>query len=105
MQLISTAATIISLLMATSADAAALLRRSDAHVADFRSFGKEGCGADNQGIWTVTESQLTGCQTFASASGSDEPVMSVELVDITEGCHCEISFLPLVSIPPLGRWL
>lgn len=73
-------------LLAIRANAAAL-KRDDPHVVDFRSFGAIGCYAENQGIWTFTESQATGeCISFASF-GADN-VQAVSLVDIKSGCSC-----------------
>lgn len=66
---------------------AAAFKRDDPHVVDFRSFGAIGCDAENQGIWTFTESQATGeCITFASFGADD--VQAVSLVDIKSGCSC-----------------
>lgn len=66
---------------------AATLKRDDLHVVDFRSFGAPGCDAENQGIWTFTQSQLTGCKTFASFDAQN--VQAISLVDIMNGCSCK----------------
>lgn len=72
-----TALAVITALFATTH--AASIPRQDTHVLDFRTWGSSDCGDDNQGIWTFTESDLTGCRSFASY-GVD--VQSITLVDI-----------------------
>ncbi|KAL1865136.1 hypothetical protein VTK73DRAFT_5461 [Phialemonium thermophilum] len=68
--------------------AAAAVPRQDPHIADFRSFGLPGCAQDNQGVWTFTQSQLTGCQTFASFGDAD--VQSLLVGDISDGCSLKL---------------
>ncbi|KAH8906426.1 hypothetical protein BR93DRAFT_929053, partial [Coniochaeta sp. PMI_546] len=58
---------------------AASIPRQDPHVVDFRTWGSNDCSSDNQGIWTFTQSDLTGCKSFSSY-GVD--VRSISLVDI-----------------------
>ncbi|KUI60442.1 hypothetical protein VP1G_07642 [Cytospora mali] len=61
--------------------AASIPRQSDPHIVDFRTYGQPGCSADNQGVYTYTESQLNTCYTF-----SESTVESIFVVDVTEGC-------------------
>lgn len=75
---------------------AAVLKRSDLHVADFRSFGAVGCDAENQGVWTFTKSQATGDCTSFSSFGADE-VQAINLTDIKSGCSRRF---PLTKPPP-----
>lgn len=65
----------------TGSQAAAIPRQSDPHIVDFRTFGQPGCSADNQGIYTYTQSMLDTCYTFG-----DLNVESIFVADITEGC-------------------
>ena len=82
---------------ATGASAAAVLKeRIDAHIVDFRTYGAPGCRAENQGIWTFTQSQLTGCMSFASFG--EQSVEAGLLIDITPGCTCKSSLLPSPSV-------
>lgn len=61
--------------------AASIPRQSDPHIVDFRTFGQPGCSADNQGIYTYTQSMLDTCYTFG-----DLNVESIFVADITAGC-------------------
>ncbi|EON97298.1 putative ec86 protein [Phaeoacremonium minimum UCRPA7] len=61
---------------------AARRQTSDPHIADFRTFGETGCFRDNQGIWTFTQSDLTGCKTFPD----DLLVKSLFAADYNDGC-------------------
>lgn len=58
---------------------------SDPHIADFRTFGETGCFNDNQGVWTFTQSDLTGCKAFPT----DLPVGSLFASDYNAGCGGE----------------
>lgn len=42
----------------------------DTHKADFRSFGAAGCSEDNQGVWTLLESDNNVCKPFGFTVGS-----------------------------------
>ena len=64
---------------------AARRQTSDPHIADFRTFGETGCFTDNQGIWTFTQSDLTGCKTFPD----DLLVKSLFAADYNGGCGGE----------------
>jgi hypothetical protein len=68
---------------------AGTIKRQDPHIVDFRTWGQSACSEDNQGIWTFTASQLTGCKSFSSFGGGN--VQSLSLVDIAEGCSCVYS--------------
>jgi hypothetical protein len=64
---------------------AAVLGQRDAHIVDFRTYGSVECAQTfNQGVWTFTQSDLTGCKNF-SAYG-DDYVGSLTMMDITSGC-------------------
>lgn len=63
---------------------AAIFTRSDAHVADFRIFGEEGCYKKNEGVWTVLQSDVNNCTIFNKYS--ENIVKSVTLTDINAGC-------------------
>jgi hypothetical protein len=60
----------------------ARLSRNDPHIGDIRLFGQPGCSAENQGVWTITQSQLDTCFNFPSV------VKAVNLTDINAGCNC-----------------
>lgn len=70
---------------------AASIPRQDPHIVDFRTFGQPGCSADNQGVYTYTQSMLNTCHSFA-----DLTVESIFVADITAGCSGK-------SKPPLSR--
>ncbi|KAB5584999.1 hypothetical protein GE09DRAFT_1276639 [Coniochaeta sp. 2T2.1] len=69
-------------LLVTTATAAVIQRQNDPHVLDFRTWGSKDCGQDNQGIWTFTESDVTGeCKHFADYG---VVVNSLSLVSLTQ---------------------
>lgn len=74
--------------------AATIPRQSDPHIVDFRTFGAPGCFAENQGVYTYEQSDLDICRTFSA-----EPVGSIFVGDITDGCFREHFTLP----PPLHK--
>lgn len=76
---------------------AASIPRQDPHVLDFRTWASKDSGADNQGIWTFTQSDVTPfCRSFASY-GADN-VQSLTLVDInSQQPYARKSFSPLSS--------
>lgn len=88
--------TILSALAVTFPRAnAASIPRQDPHIVDFRTWGSSDCGDDNQGIWTFTQSDLTGCKSFSSY-GVD--VRSISLVDIDyANNHTRKHILPIFS--------
>ncbi|CAK7227186.1 hypothetical protein SCUCBS95973_006458 [Sporothrix curviconia] len=55
---------------AFAAPAADVSARNDPHELDFRTFGAEGCSAENQGVYTLELSQASTCSKFADAIGS-----------------------------------
>ncbi|TPX09129.1 uncharacterized protein E0L32_001608 [Thyridium curvatum] len=59
----------VALLFASSALAAAVTR-NDPHQADFRTFGVAGCSEDNQGVYTLTQSNVGTCKPFTAPIGS-----------------------------------
>jgi hypothetical protein len=61
--------------------------RDDAHIGDFRLYGESGCSAQNLGVWTMLESDVSKtahAQTCHSMSGDN--AWSVSLADIIGGC-------------------
>lgn len=75
--------------------AANIPRRSDPHIVDFRTYGAPGCFAENQGVYTYEKSDLDICRTFVT-----EPVGSIFVTDITEGCFRErFAILPWAYLP------
>ncbi|KAK3941135.1 hypothetical protein QBC46DRAFT_449015 [Diplogelasinospora grovesii] len=82
MQLITLTTLFISAASALSfrSSGFAKVARNDPHIGDIRIFGELGCSADNQGVWTVLQSDLGVCQDFSTV------VKSVILGDIKNGC-------------------
>lgn len=70
-----------------SGSQAAAIPRADPHIVDFRTFGQPGCSADNQGIYTYTQSETGTCYPFSDV----DTVRSIFVGDITEGCNGESS--------------
>src|SRR3569833_718373 len=68
----------LSVLGATSA--AVINTRIDPHRCDFRTYGVEGCDLQNQGVYTLEQSDTETCKQFA------EPIGSMTNVDISGGC-------------------
>ncbi|KAH6885214.1 hypothetical protein B0T10DRAFT_91196 [Thelonectria olida] len=62
-----------------SASASPVARET--HISDFRLFGEPGCSAQNEGVWTVLNTDLDKCTGF-----NGEVVKSVTLTDINKGC-------------------
>ncbi|KAK3335820.1 hypothetical protein B0T19DRAFT_395629 [Cercophora scortea] len=58
----------------------ARVSRQDPHIGDIRTWGQLGCSADNQGVWTITTSELDLCHDFGIT------VKAVNLTDINDGC-------------------
>ncbi|KAH8891806.1 hypothetical protein GQ53DRAFT_823234 [Thozetella sp. PMI_491] len=55
---------------------------ADPHIADIRTWGELGCDADNQGVWTILQSDTNLCHKF----DNPDVVKAVALIDITTGC-------------------
>ncbi|CAK7229669.1 hypothetical protein SBRCBS47491_007329 [Sporothrix bragantina] len=55
---------------AFAAPAAGVSARQDPHELDFRTFGVEGCSAENQGVYTLELSQSNICYQFVDPIGS-----------------------------------
>lgn len=70
-----------SLVLATPTTPAA---RDDPHIVDFRTYGAPGCFEANQGVYTYTQSNLDICYQFGIHG--EEPVGSIFVVDIVDGC-------------------
>jgi hypothetical protein len=102
-----TATLLSTLSILASCASAGLIPRQDAdiHIADFRTWGGKDCKVDNQGIWTFTKSDLTGCKTFASF-GADN-IQSINVVDLATGADfgagCSCTY-PSSGRPPLS-WM
>lgn len=73
-----------SVLLGTATAATIPRQTSDPHMVDFRTFGAPGCFAENQGVYTFTQSGLNICRTFADAT-----IGSIFVGDITDGCSGE----------------
>ncbi|KAI0428353.1 hypothetical protein F5Y09DRAFT_289002 [Xylaria sp. FL1042] len=71
----------------STADAAAMIRRDGARLAQFRVFGAEGCSALNYGFYTVDQSDVGACNTLTTDPSA---VTSVHLEQLTspaaDGC-------------------
>ncbi|KAI1348817.1 hypothetical protein F5Y01DRAFT_290874 [Xylaria sp. FL0043] len=71
----------------STADAAAMIRRDGARLAQFRVFGAEGCSALNYGFYTVDQSDVGICNTLTTDPSA---VTSVHLEQLTspaaDGC-------------------
>ncbi|ROW11454.1 hypothetical protein VMCG_01515 [Cytospora schulzeri] len=67
--------------LVAGSQAASIPRQSDPHIVDFRTYGQPGCSADNQGVYTYTQSELNTCHAFV-----DTTVESIFVTDITDGC-------------------
>ncbi|KAI5459227.1 hypothetical protein BGZ63DRAFT_390527 [Mariannaea sp. PMI_226] len=65
--------------LAMTASASPVARET--HISDFRLFGEHGCSAENEGVWTVLNTDLDKCTGF-----NGENVKSVYLTDINAGC-------------------
>lgn len=63
---------------------ATTIPRQDPHIVDFRTYGAPGCSAENQGVYTYTQSDLNTCRTFADAT-----IGSLFVIDITDKCSGE----------------
>src|SRR3569833_833243 len=68
----------LSVLGATSA--AVINTRIAPHRCDFRTYGVEGCDLQNQGVYTLEQSDAGTCKQFAA------PIGSMTNVDISGGC-------------------
>ena len=86
MQLTIVFAAVATLAMGANADSTRR-QTSDPHITDFRTFGETGCFNDNQGVWTFTQSDLTGCKAFPD----DLPVKSIFAADYNAGCGGELT--------------
>lgn len=60
----------ITSLIALANGAALSRRQADPHQIDFRSWGGDDCVADNQGIYTLTFSDIGVCRPFPDTIGS-----------------------------------
>src|ERR1700761_4206512 len=87
--------TTVSLLVigASAASKSLRSRQDDPHVGDFRTFGVAGCFDDNQGVYTQLQSDVGVCHTFA------EPVGSLDVADLNDGCTCRQLLLSLYLFP------
>jgi hypothetical protein len=56
----------------------------ETHISDFRLFGETGCSAQNDGVWTVLNTDLDKCTNF-----NGEVPKSITLTDINKGCKCK----------------
>lgn len=88
MQFSSLLLPITALVLGTTA--ATIPRQSDPHIVDFRTYGAPGCFAENQGVYTFEQSDENICRAFAV-----EPVGSIFVGDITDGCFRERFPLPV----------
>jgi hypothetical protein len=94
----------VSALVASATIAAAAVIRNDPYVGNFRSFGAAGCHDQNLGVWTVTQSGVTGaCNDFRGNT-----VVSLENTRIVDGYTCMfvagvgMQQLTVTSVPLYG---
>lgn len=72
--------------VAALASTASALTIRNAHVADFRLYGEQGCFADNQGIWTVISEDFAPNE----CKGLNGYVpRSIRNQDTNPGCTCK----------------
>ncbi len=80
-------ALISSLSFLVASASAAAVRRNDPHRLDFRTFGAAGCNAQNQGVYTLLQSDNALCKQFLV----DLTIGSAYLTDLDPGCSCKHS--------------